>query len=156
MDQTAVNALIKSITEAVQSKVTQKFTQLSEEVKNKLESLDNKGDGETKVSNNETHDPEKFESKYDPDSAGVELLRKMMGKDDNEEENEMGDERRIVEDNIDLTKLPFPIQLQERALIMNETIMKGKVKTEKDKETSRVQRGKDLVATQWYTVNFGR
>ena len=77
-----------------------------------------------------------------------------MGKDDNEEENEMGDERRIVEENIDLTKFPFPIQLQEGALIMNETIMKSKVKADKDKETSRVQRGKDLVATQWNTAQL--
>ena len=80
MDQASLDRLIQSVTETVQAKMTQQFTQLSEEVKNKLENLDNKGDGETKVGNKETHDPEEFESKYDPDSAGVELLRKMMGK----------------------------------------------------------------------------
>ena len=103
MDKESMEALIKSVTDAVQIKMTQQFMQLSEEVKNKLDKLDNKGDGETKVSNNETQDPEEYESKYDPDSAGVELLRKMMGKDDNEEENDMGDERRIVEEKIDLS-----------------------------------------------------
>ena len=105
MDKESMDALIKSITDAVLNKMTQQFMQLSEEVKNKLDKLDNKGDGETKVSSNEPQDPEENECKYDLDSAGVELLRKMMGKDDNEEENEMGDERRIVEENIDLTKL---------------------------------------------------
>ena len=96
MDQATVDTLIKSITDAVQLNVSQQFTNLSEEVKNRLDKLDNKGDGETKVNNKEYSSTVENEGKYDPDFAGVELLKKMMGKDD-DEEKELGDERRIVE-----------------------------------------------------------
>ena len=153
MDEESLKRLIDSVTQTVQAKMTEQFSQLKDEVKKDLENINNKGDGETKVSNTENLETENSEPKYDPDAAGVELLRKMMGKENTEEENEIGDERKIVVEHIDLTKFPFPIEIQENALIQNETLAKSKGAV-KDKEVARVQRGKDLVATQWDTAQL--
>ena len=109
--------LARQISGMMQTQADNNLKILSEKVGEIENRLAGKGNGETSKENKETNDEsDEEEEKYEPDFSGLEMMQRMMNMEKTGEVN-MGDERRIVEPEIDLKTFPFPIQIQRDALV---------------------------------------